>query len=90
MDPVCGATIIDEETVLTTSFCVIDPFSDPPELSDKTLFEIEAGIVSHGDATAQIRGISEIIIHPCNRRAKVTIDRYVVLCNSDRPNVRFG
>ena len=45
---------------------------------DKTLFEIEAGVVSHGDAAAQIKGISEIIVHPCNRKAEVTIDRYVL------------
>ena len=77
MDPVCGATIIDEETVLTTSFCVIEPFSNPAVLLDKTLFEIEAGVVSSGDATAQLRGISEIIVHPCNRKANVSIDRYV-------------
>ena len=72
----CGATIIDEETVLTTSFCVIDSFSSTQTI-DKTLLEIEAGVVSHGDATAQLRGISEIIVHPCNRMASVTIDRYV-------------
>ena len=75
----CGATIIDEETVLTTSFCVIDAFSNPLELLDKALLEIEAGVVSHGDVRAQIRGISEIIIHPCNRRATVPIDRYVMI-----------
>ena len=76
-NPNCGATIIDEETVLTTGFCVIKSFSNPPEVLSETLLEIEAGVVSHGDATAQLRGISEIIVHPCNRRASVTIDRYV-------------
>ena len=76
-DPVCGATIIDEETVLTTTSCVFKPFSNPLELEDKTKLEIEAGVVSHGDAAAQIKGISEIIVHPCNKNAEVTIDKYV-------------
>ena len=74
--PACGATIIDEETVLTTAFCVIKSFSNQ-ELLDKTSLEIEAGVVSHGDAAAQIKGISEIIVHPCHRKEEVTIDRYV-------------
>ena len=74
--PVCGATIIDEETVLTSTFCVVASFSNFA-LFDKTKFEIEAGVVLHGDSDAQTSGISEIIVHPCNRRAEVTIDRYV-------------
>ena len=58
--PKCGATIIDEETVLTTANCVLKS-SLSPELLDKAFLEIEAGVVSHGDATAQTRGISQII-----------------------------
>ena len=73
----CGATIIDEETVLTTADCVI--MSVSPELLDKAFLEIEAGIVFHGHSTAQTRGISQIIVHPCNERATGTIDRYVII-----------
>ena len=80
-NPNCGATIIDEETVLTATFCVIRSFSKPTELFDETLLEIEAGVVTLGDATGQIRGISKIIVHPCFRRAEVTIDRYVLYLN---------
>ena len=72
----CGATIIDEETVLTTSICVVKSFSSPAELLDKALFQIEAGVVFHGDSNAQTKGVSEIIIHPCYRRAKKNINRY--------------
>ena len=63
----CGATIIDEETVLTTQLCVVDSFSDGT-VQDKTRFKIRAGVVKRSDlATAQIKGISEIILHPCLR-----------------------
>ena len=75
---VCGATIIDEETVLTTTFCVYkDAFSNPPVPHNPASLKIEAGVVSSGDATAQLRGVSEIIVHPCHRKEEVTIDRYV-------------
>ena len=74
----CSATIIDEETVLTTTFCVVAPFSDPPKLLDTTLLQIEAGVVLHGDSSAQKIGISEIVVHPCSRSATVMIDRYVI------------
>ena len=68
----CGATIIDEETVLTTQLCVVESFSER-NVTDKTRLKIVAGIVKIsqslpiGDATAQITGISEIILHPCLR-----------------------
>ena len=70
---VCGATIIDEETVLTTQLCVVLSFSGGT-LQDKTKFKIVAGVIDIsplslpiGDMTAQIKGISEIIVHPCLR-----------------------
>ena len=74
--PVCGATIIDEETVLTTSICVVKSFSNPVELLDKALFQIEAGVVFHGDSNAQTKGVSEIIIHPCYRFAEKTFSAF--------------
>ena len=67
---VCGATIIDEETVLTTTGCVVDyggSFLGGTVLN-KNRFKIIAGVVKRSDeATAQIKGISEIILHPCLR-----------------------
>ena len=30
--PVCGGAILDEETILTSVFCVVRPFSNPPQV----------------------------------------------------------
>ena len=82
----CSATIIDEETVLTTTPCVYSNlFSTPPVLQNTASLKIEAGVVSHGSSleTAQTIGISEIIVHPCAR-----LERY--LCNYLRLPCSFG
>ena len=63
----CGATIIDEKTVLTAQRCVIGFVGEIQEILDKTKFEIVAGVVGLRDGTAQKKTISEIIIHPCLR-----------------------
>ena len=80
---VCGATIIDEETVLTTTPCVYSNlFSTPPMLQDTASLKIEFGVVSHVDPPdpAKTRGISEIIVHPCARLERyATIYAFLVL-----------